>query len=178
MEITVDQLVAIAPHCVKHAPAYVGPINDSLAKAEINTPRRLANYIAQLMHESGSLVYSKELASGAEYEGRHDLGNTQPGDGVRFKGRGPIQVTGRTNYAHCSQFMYGDDRLIDHPEILEQPEEGVAAAAWFWHFHGCNELADEDDQRALCRRINGGMNGFDERVIFCERAKRVLGVDE
>jgi putative chitinase len=176
MEITLQQLVDIAPLCAKHAPAYVGPINDSLDKAGINTPQRLASYIAQLMHESGCLVYSKELASGAEYEGRHDLGNTHPGDGVRFKGRGPIQVTGRTNYAACSVFLFGDERLLDHPELLEQPENGVAAAAWFWHYHGCNQLADENDQRALCRRINGGMNGFDERFAFYEQAAKVLGV--
>lgn len=176
MEITVEQMVAIAPRCAKRAQAYVGPINDALDKAEINTPQRLASFIAQLMHESGSLVYSKELSSGAEYEGRHDLGNTHPGDGVRYKGRGPIQVTGRTNYEHCSEHLFGDDRLLEHPEILEQPEEGVAAAAWFWFFHGCNDLADADDQRALCRRINGGMNGFDQRFAFYVVAKGVLGV--
>lgn len=176
MEITVQQLVAMASQCGKHAPDYVGPINDAMTKAQINTPIRVASFLAQLMHESMCLAYSKELASGEEYEGRADLGNTEPGDGVKFKGRGPIEITGRANYAACSQFLYGDDRLLDNPEILEQPEDGTAASGWFWQSHGCNALADADNQRALCRRINGGFNGLIERLAFYAKAKLVFGV--
>jgi putative chitinase len=181
MEITLQQLVAIAPNSAHHAPAYVGPLNACLAKAEINTPRRMACFIAQVMHESGSLVYSHELASGAAYDtGRlaAQLGNTPEadGDGQKYKGRGPIEITGHDNYLAFSQAYYGDDRAIEHPELLEDPVVGCAASAWFWHTHGCNALADADDQRALCHRINGGLNGFTERQALTVIAKEVFGV--
>lgn len=176
MEITAQQLVAVTIYCGKHAPDYVGPINEALVKAQINTPIRVASFIAQLLHESECFAFSKELASGEEYEGRKDLGNTQPGDGVKFKGRGPIEVTGRYNYGLCSHYLFGDDRLLEHPELLEQPEYGTLAAGWFWQAHGCNELADANNQRALCRRIDGGFNGLTDRLALFAKARLVFGV--
>jgi putative chitinase len=125
-------------------------------------------------HESGSLRYVREIASGAAYEGRADLGNTQPGDGRRYKGRGLIQITGRANYAACSQALYGDDRLIRTPEILEQTEPACESAAWYWWSRGLNELADTGAFRAITKAVNGGFNGYDDRLAYYQRAAAVL----
>lgn len=105
------------------------PLVDTMAKFEINTPKRMAAFIAQLAHESGSLRYVRELASGAAYEGRKDLGNTQPGDGVKFKGRGLIQLTGRANYKKASEYFNED--FIEKPELIETPKYATLVAGWF-----------------------------------------------
>lgn len=181
MEITLQNLLAIAPNSAKHAPAYLAPLNAAMAKYNINTARRVACFIAQVMHESGSLVYTHELASGAAYDTgslAKSLGNTPEadGDGQKFKGRAPIEITGHDNYLAFSHAYYGDDRLLDQPELLEEPLDGCMASAWFWSTHGCNDFADADDQRGLCKRINGGLNGFPERQALTTIAKRVFGV--
>jgi putative chitinase len=143
-------------------------LNSAMGEFEINTKMRQAHFLSQTAHESGSFVYVKELASGQAYEGRHDLGNTEPGDGVRFKGRGYIQITGRANYLQCSMELLGDDRLIQFPELLETPELAARSAAWWWAKHGLNELADAGagSVYAITRRINGGTNGLAEREHF------------
>ena len=102
------------------------PLVDTMEKFQINTPKRQAAFIAQLAHESGSFKYVKELASGKAYEGRKDLGNTQPGDGVKFKGRGLIQLTGRANYQKASDYFNED--FIDHPELIETPKYATLVA--------------------------------------------------
>ena len=122
---------------------------------------RLIHFLAQLAHESGNFRYMEEIASGAAYEGRKDLGNVNKGDGVRYKGRGPIQLTGRANYR-----KYGQQLGIDfenNPEIVAIPSVGLLVACKFWFDNGLNALADQDDLRAITRRINGGLNGFDDR---------------
>lgn len=124
-------------------------------------PLRFAHFFAQLGHESGSFQYMEEIASGQAYEGRKDLGNVQPGDGRRYKGRGPIQLTGRANYRE-----YGRELGIDletHPEIAAFPSLGMMTACAYWRKKGLNALADEDNVEAITRRINGGLNGFDDR---------------
>lgn len=167
--ITLDTLRTICPLSRRERlSGYVDLLNEVMPKYRINTPERVAAFLAQLAHESGGFRYTQELASGADYEGRSDLGNTQPGDGVRFKGRGLIQLTGRANYERCGQGIGLD--LINHPELLEQPPHATESAAWFWESHGLNDLADRGDQRAICRRINGGYNGLAERLAFYERA--------
>lgn len=148
------------------------PLNDTMEEFQINTPTRQAAFLAQIGHESGSLRYVRELASGEAYEGRADLGNTQPGDGVRYKGRGLIQITGRANYAACGAALGVD--LIADPAQLEQPERAARSAGWFWLTHGCNELADAGNFQKLTRRINGGLNGLDDRLALWERAKGQL----
>lgn len=122
---------------------------------------RLIHFLAQLAHESGNFRYMEEIASGAAYEGRKDLGNTQPGDGVRFKGRGPIQLTGRANYRRYGQQLGID--LENNPQIVALPSMGLMVACKFWSDNGLNVLADKDDMVAVTRRINGGTNGLADR---------------
>lgn len=130
---------------------------------------RLAHFMAQLMHESGSFRYMEEIASGAAYEGRRDLGNTRKGDGKRFKGRGPIQLTGRANYR-----LFGRRIGIDlerHPEIAAIPSIGLHTALEYWADRQLNRYADKDDVRTITKRINGGLNGFDDRKKHLARLK-------
>lgn len=173
--ITLDQLKAVMP-CVKTAQVilYLQPLNAAMAEFQIDTPARQAAFLAQLAHESGSLRYVRELASGAAYEGRADLGNTEPGDGVRYKGRGLIQITGRANYLACSRALFGDDRLIDQPGLLELPGAACRSAAWFWWGHGLNTLADAGQFEKITRRINGGTNGAADRLAYYAKAKEAL----
>lgn len=130
---------------------------------------RFAHFIAQLTHESGNFRYMQEIASGTAYEGRKDLGNVMAGDGVKFKGRGPIQLTGRANYQ-----KYGRALGIDfesHPELVAIPSIGLLVACKFWTNNGLNELADRDDLLTITRRINGGTNGLVERKANLAKIK-------
>jgi len=134
---------------------------------------RLIHFLAQLAHESGNFRYMEEIASGAAYEGRKDLGNVNKGDGVRYKGRGPIQLTGRANYR-----KYGQQLGIDfenNPEIVALPSVGLLVACKFWSDNGLNELADKDDVMAITKRINGGTNGLTDRKAKLEIIKGMMG---
>ena len=138
----------------------------------IDTPLRCMHFLAQIGHESAGFRYTEEIASGEAYEGRADLGNTQPGDGVRFKGRGLIQLTGRANYAAYGKAIGVD--LVDtdaYETLATDPERAVDVACWFWSTHGLNALADADDIEAVTRRINGGLNGLDDRKAYLHRAR-------
>lgn len=149
---------------------YVEPLNRVMYKYDISTGARAAAFIAQIAHESGQLRYKEEIASGAAYEGRRDLGNTRPGDGKRFKGRGLIQLTGRANYRQAGQEMGLD--LENDPELaVRDPFINASIAGWYWKNRGINILADRGDFRMVTRLINGGYNGYDDRVKFWERAK-------
>ncbi len=149
---------------------YCSALSEKMADYSINTRLRMAHFLAQVGHESGELRYSEEIASGVAYEGRTDIGNTQPGDGPRFKGRGLIQLTGRANYT-----AYSEARGIDYtvnPELLStDPAVAVDVSCWFWIRNGLNELADNDDVIAITRRINGGLNGLDDRKAKLVREK-------
>ena len=130
----------------------------------INTPLRVAHFMAQIHHESGGFKYTKEIGNDAyfkKYEGRKDLGNVKEGDGLRFKGRGFIQVTGRANYTVLSK----DTRIdfLNNPELLEQEANAMISALWFWNKKKLNELADKDDCKAITKKINGGYNGLADR---------------
>lgn len=154
---------------------YFEPLKTGVMKYGITTPLQLAHFIAQLGHESMSFLFTEEIASGAAYEGRKDLGNTKPGDGKRFKGRGLIQLTGRANYAAYSKFTGID--YLDKPERLST--DAVAAvdvSCWFWKDRGIDRLAEMDDVKAVTKRINGGFNGLDDRIRNLVRAKAVLGL--
>ena len=172
--ITGAQLQSIMPFAKARIPAFVAPLNAAMQEFHINTPLRQAAFIAQIAHESGELRYVEEIAFGAAYEGRKDLGNTQPGDGMRYKGRGLIQITGRDNYLACSRALFGDDRLVNFPGLLELPEAACRSAAWFWWGHGLNSLADAGEFEKITRRINGGTNGAADRLAHYHRAKGVL----
>ena len=127
--VNINQLGEIFPHAGDKIFAYFGPLNDAMDEFTINTPQRQAMFLAQIAHESGELRYVEEIASGAAYEGRADLGNTEPGDGVRYKGRGLIQITGRANYAVCGLAL--DLDLIANPELLLEPVNACRSAAIF-----------------------------------------------
>lgn len=134
---------------------------------------RLIHFLAQLAHESGNFKYMEEIASGAAYEGRKDLGNTQAGDGKRYKGRGPIQLTGRANYRKYGQSLGID--FENNPEIVALPSVGLLVACKFWADNGLNALADQDDVLTITRRINGGTNGLADRKAKLEIIKGMMG---
>lgn len=173
--LTAEQLKKIAPYSnTTLRAAYLPHLNAAFVKYQINTPQRIAAFLAQIIHESGSFRYVKEIADGSAYEGNRSLGNTVKGDGMRYKGRGLIQVTGRANYLRCGQALSLD--LMGHPELLEQPEPAVMSAAWFWNTHNCNALADVGQFRAITRTINGGYNGLQQRLAVWRLAKKVLDI--
>ena len=160
------------PYAVHRADAFLEPLNEAMDIYNIDSPQRKAAFLAQIAHESGELRYVRELASGEDYEGRTDLGNVVEGDGVKFKGRGLIQITGRINYASCGSALHLD--LLADPELLTTPTNASRSAAWFWLTHGCNELADADNFRRITIRINGGLNGWEDRLKYWNKAKEVL----
>jgi len=151
---------------------YSQPLSQAMQEHGINTPERQRAFLAQLAHESGSFRYKEEIASGAAYEGRKDLGNTQPGDGERYKGRGLIQLTGRANYRAVGNAIGID--LENHPEKVMDPNVSAKVAAHFWQSRGLNELADQGNFREITRRINGGYNGYEDRLAYYERAQSAI----
>lgn len=158
-----DKVTLLYPHVV-----------ETLAEFGLTTPLRQAHFLAQLCHESGSFNYLEELASGEDYEGRDDLGNVEEGDGVRFKGRGLIQITGRANYGDCGEALGVD--LIANPDRLSDPDLACRSAGWFWNTRNLSDFADRDDVDSITYRINGGYNGYDDRLYYLDVAKDVLGV--
>jgi predicted chitinase len=151
---------------------FVAPLNQGFDRFGINTPLRICHFLAQVAHESDGFNAQEEYASGADYEWREDLGNTQPGDGVRFKGRGLIQVTGRANYAQISKDIGVD--YVANPTRLAALPDCVNSAFWYWNSRNLSALADQDDLRGITRRVNGGYNGLSERQGYLNRAKAVL----
>ncbi|MBL8193614.1 MAG: LysM peptidoglycan-binding domain-containing protein [Blastocatellia bacterium] len=173
--LTVQQLRAIVPNLpLAKAQEYLPHLNAALAEFNINTPARQAAFVAQLAHESVGLTAFEEFASGRAYEGRPDLGNTQPGDGVRFKGRGPIQLTGRANYREVGKALGID--LENNPKLASTPEVGFRVAGQFWERNGLNKLADAQKFDSITKRVNGGFNGKADRDRYYARAKDVLDV--
>lgn len=152
---------AIAPH-----------LSGSLHRHDIDTGLRVAHFLAQTAHESDGFATLEEYADGSAYEGRTDLGNTRPGDGVRYKGRGLIQLTGRANYRRIGA-MLGLDLEAD-PEAAASPAIAVETAAAYWLERGLNTHADHDDPVAVTFAVNGGLNGLDDRRYWLARAKAAL----
>ncbi len=168
-----EQLLKILPSCSAIRAANCLPhLEAAVLEFEINTPLRLAAFLAQLAHESGEFRYFEELASGEAYEGRVNLGNIHPGDGVRYKGRGPIQITGRTNYRRAGAALGLD--LEQNPEKAAELDTGFRVAGWYWQSNGLNQLADHQNIRAISIRINGGFRGMEERKAYYARACKVL----
>jgi putative chitinase len=171
--ITGDQLHAICPHAGPRILTFLQPLDDAMDKFGITTPRREAAFLAQCAHESGELLYTREIASGEAYEGRADLGNTQPGDGPRYKGGGLIEITGRYNYSRCG-IAIGVDLEAD-PELIELPANACMASAWFWATHGLNELSDQNAFGTVTHKINGGYTGIDQRLEYWLVALKATG---
>ena len=175
--ITKEVLRQIAPNSRERIISDLDKYFDKhMANYGVDTYLRVCHFIAQCAHESDSFRTLEEYASGAAYEGRRDLGNTQPGDGRRYKGRGIIQLTGRANYREAGKRL-GYDLENDHLLALK-PEISVLTALDYWKTRNLNQWADKDDITTVTRRINGGLNGFEDRKKYLERAKRVLkGID-
>lgn len=159
--------------------ALVGPMNEAMIAAGATNQRRAAMWCAQVGHESAGLRYMEEIADGSAYEGRSDLGNYYAGDGRRFKGRGPIQLTGRANYRAFTNWArskgISDIDFEANPQLLSEPKWGFLAASYYWVFArpDINQLADAGDLVTVTRRINGGTNGLDDRR---ERYSRALAM--
>lgn len=171
--ISSGQLHSIAPRLEgNRAETYSREINRAMDEFGINTPDRQAAFLAQIAHESDGFNTLHEYASGSAYEGRRDLGNTQPGDGPRFRGRGAIQLTGRANYREAGEALGLD--LENHPELAENPDVAFRVSGWYWQRHGLNEMADRGDFRGITHRINGGYNGMESRERYHDRARNTL----
>lgn len=175
--VTDDELRQVMPNCptVKRSD-YLPFIQQAMAEFDISSYLRETAFLAQLAHESAELRYMEEIASGAAYEGRKDLGNTEPGDGKRFKGRGPIQLTGRANYIRYGALLGLD--LVNNPTLAATKEVGFRIAGQFWQLNGLNELADQQKFKSITKRINGGYNGLDDRLKYYQRAKIVMNKDD
>ncbi|WP_339408064.1 glycoside hydrolase family 19 protein [Pseudomonas helleri] len=176
MPVTVQQLLLILPNAGPVAGVFVPVLNTAMNRYQIVGSKRVAAFIAQIGHESGQLRYVKEIwgptAAQTRYEGRADLGNTQSGDGSKYRGRGLIQITGRANYKACGEALGLD--LVNQPELLEKPQHACMSAAWFWATKGLSPLADDGKFETLTRRINGGVNGLADRQMLYARALKVL----
>jgi len=182
--ITDDQLKRVMPNlpAAKRA-LYLPHLNAAMEAHDVDTPLRTAAFVAQLAHESGEFRWMEEIWGPTAAQLRYEppsplatkLGNTQAGDGKRFKGRGPIQITGRFNYATFGGLLGLD--LVGNPALAATPEVAFATAGLYWQRNGLNELADARDFVTITRRINGGTNGLADRQMYYERAKAALGTE-
>jgi putative chitinase len=155
-------------------------LNSAMEEYGINSAARASAFLAQLAHESGEFRWMEEIWGPTTAQRRYEpvtelakrLGNSRPGDGRRYKGRGPIQLTGRANYKRFGDLLGVD--LVSQPERAAQPEVAFRIAALYWMSRGLNELADREDFREITRRINGGFNGLADRIKYFERAHDAL----
>jgi len=202
MPITQQQLLQILPNAGKQAGVFASALSLAMEKHQINTPKRVAAFLAQVGHESGHLTrlvenlnYSAEglirtwpkrftvlTATGAArkpeqianivYASRMGNGPAVTGDGWKYRGRGLVQITGWVNYQACGSALGLD--LLNKPELLEQPVYAALSAAWYWSSNGLNELADAGKFEVITQRINGGQNGATDRLSIYQRALAAL----
>jgi putative chitinase len=184
--MTDEQLRAITPDLPAAKRGRLLPfLQSAMTEFGIDRPAREAAFVAQVAHESGQFRFMEELWGPTDAQRRYEppgtlasqLGNTEPGDGRRFKGRGPIQITGRANYDRFGRLLGVD--LVANPEQAADPDLGFRIAGLFWMKKGLNELADRvtaDAFREITKRINGGLKGLKERERFYAAARAVLGV--
>ncbi len=174
--MTLEQLVQIMPTAQKRAEAFIIWLNEFMPEYGITGVMREAAFLATIAEESGELRYTRELWGPTPqqegYEGRADLGNTEPGDGARFKGRGLIQVTGRKNYQEASDALGHD--YIEDPAAMQTPCEATRTACWWFQKHGCNALGDIGNFEGVTKRVNGGLTHYDRRKAYYDRARAVL----
>jgi putative chitinase len=189
--VTPEHLAAIAGRTTALMPALADWMNTLCPSYEIDTAREYGHFLAQACHETDHFKTLREYASGSAYEGRADLGNTQAGDGIRFRGRGVFQTTGRANYLQLGIKKGRRDLFINTPELLELPEYAVWSACEFWKTRGLNDVANHADTDALKKKyrgniidvspveyisltINGGYRGMEERKKYYALAQQVL----
>lgn len=189
--ITPEHLEAIAGESTVLMPGIAEWVNEICPTYEIDSAQEYAHFLAQACHETDHFRTMREYASGKAYEGRADLGNKQPGDGVKYRGRGIFQTTGRSNYLQLGIIKGRRDLFINNPELLEQPEYAVWSACEYWKTRGLNDVANQVDTDILKKKykkkvidvspvefisitINGGYNGMDERKKYYSIAKTVL----
>ena len=189
--VTPEHLAAIAGRTTALMPALADWMNTLCPSYEIDTAREYGHFLAQACHETDHFKTLREYASGSAYEGRADLGNTQAGDGIRFRGRGIFQTTGRANYLQLGIKKGRRDLFINTPELLEQPEYAVWSACEFWKTRGLNDVANHADTDVLKKKyrgniidvspveyisltINGGYRGMEGRKKYYALAQQVL----
>lgn len=173
--LSLSNLIAIIGS-TSRAKLYHEGLNKTLVEFKINDCKRMSSFLAQVCHESAGFVYSEEIASGQAYEGRKDLGNIYAGDGKRFKGRGLIQLTGRHNYNVAGKALGLD--LINFPQKASEPANAPRIAGWYWDSRNLNVLADQHNIGAfqtITKKINGGLNGYKDRLNWWSKARKVLG---
>jgi len=166
----------------KPSPTVVAGIVENerfLIEGGINTPARIAEFLAQACLETDYFRVLEEYASGAAYEGRKSLGNVVAGDGRRFKGRGIFQCTGRANYTEYGRRLGLD--LVKEPTLAARPDISVRIAVMYWNDKGLNIYADKGDTKAISRAINRGSakatkpaNHEADRVKIALEARRLL----
>lgn len=178
MTVTAQQLITIS----KSNRPKQSLVDSLVTIAPTYKPHQFAHVLAQVMHESAGLVHDREIWGPTEaqrrYEGRKDLGNTQPGDGSKYRGYGPIQVTGRANttefYNWCRNRGLNPPNFVDQPQrIAEAPWAGWSVV-WYWDTRKLNQYADANDIEMVTRRVNGGLNGYADRLSYYDRAALVL----
>lgn len=162
---TTKPVVKAAPK--PYVPVTKSPFEISLRKAAIGAKivgAELAAFLGQCAHESAKFTTTKEFADGSQYEGRKDLGNVKPGDGVRYKGRGFIQITGRANYTAAAKDLGID--LVNHPELAEKPDVAAKVSLWYWKTRVRPKISNFANTKAVTKKVNGGVNGLQDRTTL------------
>lgn len=186
MELTLEHLEKIFPSTsLGLLEKFYPHLHSYMLQYAIITPSRMSAFLAQIGHESGAFRYTEEIATGKAYEGRADLGNINPGDGVKYKGRGLIQITGRKNYEAISNDTGID--FLSNPSLLMQPDYAVMSACWYWDSRKLNAICDYPDNWTklylgkwrskfewITIKVNGGVNGYADRLKYYNRALKVL----
>lgn len=181
--ITKEQLDQIMPIAARsgRTKTFLPYLLTYMNKYDITTPKRVAAFLAQIAHESGEMRFLSELWGPTQQQKKYEppgplanrLGNTEPGDGFRYRGRGLIQLTGRFNYSKYSEAVRKD--YVSNPNLVAELPAAVEVATWFWKTNKLNDLADKNEIISITRKINGGTNGLSSRREYYERALRVLG---
>lgn len=202
---TIEQLRQLVPNAAGGPEAWYDSLCDALPQYQISTVERVAAFIAQCAHESGgfrvleeNLNYSgdaltkiwpkhfdasnknqynrnPEAIANRAYRDRMGNGNESSGEGWKYRGRGLIQLTGKSNYSACSDALFQDNTLVENPDILLDPYYALHSACWFWNKNGLNAFADSGDIKTMTKRINGGFIGLEDRIKHYEHAVAVLG---
>lgn len=178
MFLTEQILRAVMPHAGTQAIVYVEPLQRAMAAYEVDTKKEVAAYLATIAEESGELHFTREIwgptAAQILYEGNERLGNTEKGDGFKYRGGGLIQCTGRENYRRAGDLLGKD--FLQYPELLEQPVFAAMHSSFWWWDKRLDPLANREDFRRVTKVVNGGLTNFEKRYAYYLRAKEALGI--